>query len=217
MKLKYYLRGLGVGIICTAILMGIALSGNKKEKLTDTEIIERARLLGMVMEEEQATEPEAGQEPQGDGQEGQPDPKNQAQGEAPGANDSEQDREADPDGDGASRSPDSGDGEQEEAQGEQGDGEETAPDGDTEGSGEEAPEGTPEDGTDDGMEVAFEIAAGDHSEDICERLYQAGLISDAVKFNAYMTEKGVDVRLRVGVHQIPKGATEDEIMEILQK
>ena len=209
MKLKYYLRGLGVGIICTAILMGIALSGNKKEKLTDTEIIERARLLGMVMEDEQATEPEAGQE--------QPDPKEQAQGEAPGANDSEQDRKDDPDGDGASKSPDSSDGEQEEAQGEQGDGEETAPDGDTEGSGEEAPDGAPEDGTDDGMEVAFEIAAGDHSEDICERLYQAGLISDAAKFNAYMTEKGVYVRLRVGVHQIPKGATEDEIMEILQK
>ena len=51
MKLKYYLRGLGVGVICTAIIMGIALSGNKKEKLTDAEIIERARLLGMVMEE----------------------------------------------------------------------------------------------------------------------------------------------------------------------
>ena len=52
MKLKYYLRGLGVGVICTAIIMGIALSGNKKEKLTDAEIIERARLLGMVMEED---------------------------------------------------------------------------------------------------------------------------------------------------------------------
>ena len=52
MKLKYYLRGLGVGIICTAIIMGIALSGNKKEALTDTEIIERARLLGMVMKDE---------------------------------------------------------------------------------------------------------------------------------------------------------------------
>lgn len=58
MKLKYYLRGLGVGIICTAIIMGIALSGKEKEKLTDAEIIERARLLGMVMAEEQQTEPE---------------------------------------------------------------------------------------------------------------------------------------------------------------
>ncbi len=51
MKLKYYLRGLGIGIIGTAIVMGIALSG-KKETLSDAEIIERARLLGMEMEGE---------------------------------------------------------------------------------------------------------------------------------------------------------------------
>ncbi len=57
MKLKYYLRGLGVGIICTAIIMGIALSGKEKEKLTDAEIVERARLLGMVMAEEEKEEP----------------------------------------------------------------------------------------------------------------------------------------------------------------
>ena len=70
MKLKYYLRGLGVGIICTAILMGIALSGNKKEKLTDTEIIERARLLGMVMAEEAPEE--EGDPSQEDGSTGSP-------------------------------------------------------------------------------------------------------------------------------------------------
>ena len=66
MKLKYYLRGLGVGIICTAIIMGIALSGNKKETLTDAEIIERARLLGMVMEEETSDQekPEDGTTPE---------------------------------------------------------------------------------------------------------------------------------------------------------
>ena len=62
MKLKYYLRGLGIGIICTAIIMGIALSGNKKETLTDAEIIERAKLLGMVMEE--GTKESSEQEPE---------------------------------------------------------------------------------------------------------------------------------------------------------
>ena len=68
MKLKYYLRGLGIGVICTAIIMGIALSGNKKETLSDIEIIERARLLGMVMpEESQETETEA-QDADGDKQ-----------------------------------------------------------------------------------------------------------------------------------------------------
>lgn len=51
MKLKYYLRGLGIGIIITTIVLMIAYSGYKTE-LTDEEIIKRAEALGMVMEED---------------------------------------------------------------------------------------------------------------------------------------------------------------------
>jgi hypothetical protein len=47
MKLKYYLRGMGIGIILTAIVMGFALGG-RKAALSDAEIIQRAKLLGMV-------------------------------------------------------------------------------------------------------------------------------------------------------------------------
>ena len=46
MERKYYLRGLGLGIVMTAIIMGVALSGNKT--MTDEEIIARAKELGMV-------------------------------------------------------------------------------------------------------------------------------------------------------------------------
>lgn len=46
MNLKYYLRGLGLGIIVTAIIMG--LSANSREHLSDDEIRERAKQLGMV-------------------------------------------------------------------------------------------------------------------------------------------------------------------------
>lgn len=47
MKLKYYLRGMGIGIILTAIVMGFALGGRKKT-ISDAEVIERAKALGMV-------------------------------------------------------------------------------------------------------------------------------------------------------------------------
>ena len=47
MKLKYYLRGMGIGIILTAIVMGFALGG-RKATLSDAEIIQRAKSLGMV-------------------------------------------------------------------------------------------------------------------------------------------------------------------------
>ncbi len=47
MKLKYYLRGMGIGIILTAIVMGFALGG-RKATMSDAEIIQRAKALGMV-------------------------------------------------------------------------------------------------------------------------------------------------------------------------
>ena len=49
MEKKYYLRGLGLGIIVTAIIMGITLSGGtKRREMTDDEVIARAKELGMT-------------------------------------------------------------------------------------------------------------------------------------------------------------------------
>lgn len=49
MNLRYYLRGLGVGILVTAVIMEVA-AGGRKEALSDAEIKERAAALGMVEE-----------------------------------------------------------------------------------------------------------------------------------------------------------------------
>ena len=46
MKLRYYLRGLGIGVVVTAIIMTVAL-GNKRP-MTDEEVIKRAKELGMI-------------------------------------------------------------------------------------------------------------------------------------------------------------------------
>lgn len=48
MKLKYFMRGLGIGIIFGAIVMLVAAGTSDKEKLTDEEIKNRAKSLGMV-------------------------------------------------------------------------------------------------------------------------------------------------------------------------
>ena len=56
MRLKYYLRGLGIGILVTTIILTIA--GNKGNKISDEEIKRRAEKLGMVMKEEQTLFPE---------------------------------------------------------------------------------------------------------------------------------------------------------------
>ena len=49
MNLKSYLRGLGIGVVVTALIMGI-VTGRKKETLSNEEIKERARALGMIEE-----------------------------------------------------------------------------------------------------------------------------------------------------------------------
>ena len=56
MRLKYYLRGLGIGVLVTTIILTIA--GNKGNKISDEEIKRRAEKLGMVMKEEQTLFPE---------------------------------------------------------------------------------------------------------------------------------------------------------------
>ena len=47
MKLKYYLRGLGIGIMVTTVIMSFI---RQPEELTDTQIKARARELGMIEE-----------------------------------------------------------------------------------------------------------------------------------------------------------------------
>lgn len=51
MKLKYFLRGLGSGIIFGAVIMLVAYMTSGSYKLSDKEIISRAEKLGMVFEE----------------------------------------------------------------------------------------------------------------------------------------------------------------------
>ena len=52
MKLKYYLRGLGIGILITTIIFMIFIRVDKNHIMTDKEIMARAEELGMVMQEE---------------------------------------------------------------------------------------------------------------------------------------------------------------------
>ena len=47
MNLKYYLRGLGLGIIVTAIILAVGIQG-KKESISDEEVVARAKELGMI-------------------------------------------------------------------------------------------------------------------------------------------------------------------------
>lgn len=53
MKLKYYLRGMGIGIIVTTIILAVSFS-HRKVEISDEEVMARAAVLGMVMQKEDA-------------------------------------------------------------------------------------------------------------------------------------------------------------------
>ncbi len=54
MKLKYYLRGLGLGIFVTTLILVIAYNVNGR--ISDDEVIRRAKALGMVMATDESDE-----------------------------------------------------------------------------------------------------------------------------------------------------------------
>lgn len=221
MKLKYYLRGLGIGIICTAIIMGIALSGNKKETMTDTEIIERARLLGMVMQEEADGSSASGTEDkeQTDNKASKP---GEAKGQESKGDADNKKQEADQAGDNKNGSkPDSSKVDSSKSQNDTDKGiTDKAQDNKPEKSQADNTAKQPDNNTaadNNKGSVQIEIKAGEFSDTVSQKLFQAGLISDAAAFNKYLTQKGADQNLRVGVYEIPAGATQDEILDILQK
>ena len=47
MKLRYYLRGLGIGIFVTALIMGVTVKSHP-QKMSESEIRAEAAKLGMV-------------------------------------------------------------------------------------------------------------------------------------------------------------------------
>lgn len=82
MRLKYYLRGLGIGIIVTTIILSISFS-LKKDTISDEEIIARAEQLGMIMPETEETNNGNPSEMQENGEENPQDEQNQ-EGQQPG-------------------------------------------------------------------------------------------------------------------------------------
>lgn len=49
MRFKYYLRGIGIGILFSVFIMIISINLHKKDMISDDEIVSRAKELGMIM------------------------------------------------------------------------------------------------------------------------------------------------------------------------
>lgn len=209
MKLKYYLRGLGIGILTTTVILSLAGIGRKN--MTDEEVVKRAKELGMVestllsdlpdqtkAEEVRPTEPET------------PEPETSLQPET-----SEQEISAEPE---AGPGPETSEPETLEP--------EVSPEPEESASTPEtpvAPEETPvspEDGNPDipaGETVTLVIGRGESSTTVSKNLKKAGIVEDAAAFDRFLCNNGYDKKIITGTYEIPYGASEEEIAKIITR
>lgn len=231
MNLKYYLRGLGVGIAVTSLILGIGL-GSRKETLSNEEIKERARALGMV--EEPVTVAEAAAQQEEEAQEAEATvttvPEENAEGDAETIVSAEPEVSSEP-AVSVSAAPEASEEPKVSAASEPEASEEpnASAASELEASAEPEAGATPEAGVkpvaneaeeDSGTAPAKEIVditinPGEGSYTISSKLEQSGLIDDASEYDAYLCDNGYHTKLRAGVHKIPMGSTREEIAKLL--
>lgn len=201
MKLKYYLRGLGIGIAVTAFLMGAVPGG--KETLSDAQIKERAAQLGMVEESSRTlSQVNTASSQDSSGEEFWEENLGEQETETPGqqpierpSKDKEQEPETKPKEQSA----------EEAAQASQAEGQTFVSDGDTSVSDKTA------------EAVLITVDRGDSSESVSRSLEEAGLVEDAGSFDQYLCSNGYAKRICVGTYKIPVGTSEKEIAEIITR
>lgn len=228
--MKYYLRGLGVGIVVTSLILGIGL-GSRKETLSNEEIKERARTLGMV--EESITVAEAAAQKEEEAQEkvtADPVPEENAEGDAETIVSAEPEVSSEP-AVSVSAAPETSEEPKVSAASEPKASEEPNASAASEPAASTAPEAgaaseagvkpvANEAEEDSGTAPAKEIVditinPGEGSYVISQKLEQSGLIDDATEYDAYLCDNGYHTKLRAGVHKIPMGSTREEIAKLL--
>lgn len=217
MNLKYYLRGLGVGIVVTSLILGIGL-GSRKETLSNEEIKERARELGMV--EESITVAEAAAQKEEEAQEAEvtvaPVPEENAESDVEPIVNAEPEVSSEP-AVSTGAAPEASEKPNVSAASEPA-ASTAAEAGATPEAGVKpvADEAEEDNGTAPEKEIVdITINPGEGSYVISQKLEQSGLIDDAAEYDAYLCDNGFHTKLRAGVHKIPMGSTREEIAKLL--
>lgn len=65
--------------------------------------------------------------------------------------------------------------------------------------------------------VNVEISAGMWSDEIARKFQSMGIVDDADKFDDYLSENGYESNIKVGSYSVPKGASYDTVAKIITK
>lgn len=216
MKLKFYLRGIGLGII-VAVALCIS-AGMKNDQISDEEIIKRAEALGMVPSSE--TLNESVDEAIRDGLETEEMTENDASGDAATVKVNEDIPATESDE--TEVNPDEADNSNFD---------ETPPAAGSDGTAtpkvtptltkEVTPAPTKEadkdtnDTENDTEYITVVVERGSGSDTVARKIEAAGLVANASEFDRYLCNNGYDKKISAGNHKIPINAREEEIAKIL--
>ena len=220
MRLKYFLRGVGIGILVTTIILTVTHSSERR--MSDSEVIDRAIELGMSFsashsgqqsstEEASSEESSAWQENSGDDVTDDLQHESEAETEMGSQSPSETASEL------------AGDGEALPGK------ESEAVTGMTTQATTETAETTTELTTENNnagsaagvmnneVTCTINITKGMSSRTVCDMLKQNGLIEDAADFDRYLIKTGYDDKIRVGEVEVNSGMTYEELTASLYK
>ena len=200
MKLKYYLRGLGIGIVVAVIITSISMG--KRQPMTDEEIKARAAELGMiensVLSDVANKDDEAikNDEPAKDDE--------ALQDNEPVIDEPTQDEPAqdEPTQDEPTQDEPTQDEEQLEEE---------------EKNDEPAENEENNQQSNDKNTVSITVVSGDSSWTVSKRMEEAGLIESAKDFDTHLCRYGYDKKISVGTYKIPVTATHEEMAKILTR
>ncbi len=194
MRLKYYLKGLGIGMIIAALLMGIAT--REPATLTDEEIKIRAKELGMVEQKTLADTIKPTEMPEEIKPQETPTPQEEMEPvitKEP-VNVEPEDEEVPP--------------------------EETEIPIEEEPIVTEEPTAQPEKTEPPIVSeapIVFEILKGESSDSISKRLEEQGFVENGSSFNNYLCNNGYDRKLNIGTYKLEVGMSEEEIAKIITR
>lgn len=211
LKLRYFIRGLGIGIVFTAIVMSLSLQASRsriirENALTKEEIMEKAMGYGMILESSEDT----------------------TSVEENDSSNEEQDQAENDDKDVASSEKDNVESEVDSTE------DKVEPSVDSIKDEESSTQETDENSTDTKEEVEddssdkddsvvsidytpIKITSGMTATDVGKLLKEKKIIEDADEFRVYMSEQGYSSKILTGNYLIPVSATYKKIANIITK
>ena len=198
MKLKYYLRGIGIGVIVATLVMTVS-SVIHNNNLSDEMIIKEAQKLGMIMPEDDDKDSLWGNDSETESSEASdvdvPNTEN-ADVETPDA-----------------ENPSTETSDTETPNTETPDTEMTTPEDTHTTEDTQTPEDTQAQVNENVATIT--IKKGDAARQVSEKLFAAGLVDNAEEFHKFLSDTGYAYYIYIGTYEIPKGSTFEEICDII--